>query len=229
MKAYVIALFNDQYSITCARRTVNTAREFNKDLHIQMVKATTPGETIDWEYTYPLQGEKKEDHGLHLVGYRSDNHRKIMACAISHLKLWDLCVEKNEPIIILEHDAVFTRKFKLSRISNHIEDGDICMINDPRGATRRGQMYHQNIIKWDYGMHVVDGVNMPDEKNPDGLAGNSAYVITPLAAKKAAEMQREIGLWPNDALLCRQFFPRKLKSYFPYITRVEQKRSTTTS
>ena len=78
-------------------------------------------------------------------------------------------------------------------------------------------------------MHVVDGVNMPDEKNPDGLAGNSAYVITPSAAKKAAEMQREIGLWPNDALLCRQFFPRKLKSYYPYITRVEQKRSTTTS
>lgn len=229
MKAYVIALFNDQYSLTSARTCVATARQMNDDLHIEMIKATVPGETIDWEYTYPLEGETKESHGMSLVGYRSNNYRKIMACSLSHLKLWDLCVEKDEPILILEHDSIFTRKFRINRILNNLDDGDIMMINDPRGATRRGQMFHENIIKWDFGVHHITGVNLPEEKNPDGLAGNSAYVITPMAAKQAADLQRQIGLWPNDALLCKQFFPRQLKSYYPYITKTIQTKSTTTS
>ena len=71
-------------------------------------------------------------------------------------------------------------------------------------------------------------MNGPDENVPDGLAGNSAYIITPSAAKKATELQKSIGIWPNDALLCKQLFPRQLKSYYPYITKVVQKKSTTT-
>lgn len=228
MKAYVIALFNDQYSISSARTTVATARQMSDDLHIEMIKAETPDKTYDWEYTYPMQGETKEEYGMKLIGYRAENHRKIMACALSHLKLWDLCVEKNEPIMILEHDTIFTRKFRPSKVWNQIENGEIVMINDPRGATRRGNQYHENIIKWDFGVNFIDGVNLQLEKTPDGLAGNSAYVITPNAAKQAAELQRKIGLWPNDALLCKQFFPRQLKSYYPYITTVAQRKSTTT-
>jgi hypothetical protein len=77
-------------------------------------------------------------------------------------------------------------------------------------------------------VHVVEGVNTSDENVPDGLAGNSAYVITPAAAKKASKLQSSIGIWPNDALLCKQLFPENLKSYYPYITKVEQRRSTTT-
>ena len=131
--------------------------------------------------------------------------------------------------MILEHDAIFHRKFTLNKIEKNIEDGDVVMINDPRGATRRGQLYHNNIVKWSYGLRVVEGVNTPDENNPDGLAGNSAYIITPKAAKKAIELQESIGIWPNDALLCKQLFPRKLKSYYPYITKVDQRQSTTVS
>jgi GR25 family glycosyltransferase involved in LPS biosynthesis len=29
------------------------------------------------------------------------------ACMISHMKLWQHCVDSNEPIMILEHDAIF--------------------------------------------------------------------------------------------------------------------------
>ena len=78
-------------------------------------------------------------------------------------------------------------------------------------------------------MNTIDGVNTSDENVPDGLAGNSAYIITPSAAKKASELQSTIGIWPNDALLCKQLFPKKLKSYYPYITRVNQLKSTTVS
>jgi GR25 family glycosyltransferase involved in LPS biosynthesis len=222
MKAFVITLFNDKYSVQSAENTIKTARQMNDDLHIEMVRAVTPKQIGDYTYSYPLMGETKTYEGMTLTGYATTETDKKIACSLSHMHLWEKCVEMDEPIMILEHDAVFTRKFKLGKLMNAIEDGDIVMVNDPRGATRRGQLYHDNIIRWDY------GVNGPDENVPDGLAGNSAYIITPSAAKKATELQKSIGIWPNDALLCKQLFPRQLKSYYPYITKVVQKKSTTT-
>jgi hypothetical protein len=41
------------------------------------------------------------------------------------------------------------------------------------------------------------------------------------------EKTSEIGIWPNDALLCRQFFPW-LQHYYPYFTKVQGSASTTT-
>ena len=228
MKAFVITLFNDKYSVQSAENTLKTARQMNDDLHIEMVRAVTPKGIGDYTYSYPLMGESSTYEGMTLTGYATTETDKKIACSLSHMHLWEKCVEMDEPIMILEHDAVFTRKFKLGKLMNLIEDGDIVMINDPRGATRRGQLYHDNIIRWDYGLNDIDGVNGPDENVPDGLAGNSAYIITPSAAKKATELQKSIGIWPNDALLCKQLFPRQLKSYYPYITKVVQKRSTTT-
>ena len=228
MKAFVITLFNDKYSVQSAENTLKTARQMNDDLHIEMVRAVTPDKIKDNTYSYPKEGETSTYEGMTLVGYKAKDVGKKIACSLSHMHLWNKCVEMDEPIMILEHDAVFTRKFKLGKLMNLIEDGDIVMINDPRGATRRGQLYHDNIIRWDYGLNDIDGVNGPDENVPDGLAGNSAYIITPSAAKKAIELQSTIGIWPNDALLCKQLFPRQLKSYYPYITKVVQKRSTTT-
>jgi len=228
MKAFVITLFNDKYSVESAEKTIKTARQMNDDLHIEMVRAVTPDKIKDTTYSYPVEGETSVYEGMTLIGYKAKDISKKIACSLSHMNLWNKCVQLNEPIMILEHDAVFIRKFRPSKILNGIEDGDILMINDPRGATRRGMVYHENIIKNDKGIHLVEGVNTPEETVPDGLAGNSAYVITPAAAKKAIKLQSSIGIWPNDALLCKQLFPEKLKSYYPYITRVEQRRSTTT-
>jgi len=229
MKAFVITLFNDKYSVQSAENTLKTARQMNDDLHIEMVRAVTPDKIKDNTYSYPKEGETKTYEGMTLVGYKAKDVGKKVACSLSHMHLWNKCVEMDEPIMILEHDAVFTRKFRLGKLLDAIEDGDIVMINDPRGATRRGTVYHENIIRWDKGLNTIDGVNTADENVPDGLAGNSAYIITPSAAKKAIELQSTIGIWPNDALLCKQLFPRNLKSYYPYITKVNQLKSTTVS
>jgi len=229
MKAFVITLFNDRYSLASAEKTLKTAKQMSDDLHIEMIRAVTPDKIKDTTYSYPVEGETSVYEGMTLIGYKAKDISKKIACSLSHMNLWNKCVQLNEPIMILEHDAVFIRKFRPSKILNGIEDGDVLMINDPRGATRRGMVYHENIIKNDKGIHLVEGVNTPEETVPDGLAGNSAYVITPAAAKKAIELQSSIGIWPNDALLCKQLFPEKLKSYYPYITRVEQKKSTTVS
>ena len=42
---------------------------------------------------------------------------------------------------------------------------------------------------------------------PQGIAGNSAYIMKPSGAKKMLDLVDEYGLWPNDALMCRQLVP----------------------
>jgi hypothetical protein len=61
-----------------------------------------------------------------------------------------------------------------------------------------------------------------------GIAGNSAYIIKPWAAKELIEKVYEYGMWPNDAIMCQQIVPwlgvTKL-----YYTKVQGLRSTTSS
>ena len=53
MKAFVITLFNDKYSVQSAENTLKTARQMNDDLHIEMVRAVTPDKIKDSTYSYP--------------------------------------------------------------------------------------------------------------------------------------------------------------------------------
>ena len=64
---------------------------------------------------------------------------------------------------------------------------------------------------------------------PQGLAGNSAYIIKPAFAKKLIDKLKEKGGWPNDSLMCKQFFPDQLKVVYPYFTKVQGIQSTTTT
>lgn len=65
-----------------------------------------------------------------------------------------------------------------------------------------------------------------EDERPDGLAGNSAYLLQPTAAVDLIQKVDEVGAWPNDALMCRQFFPW-LEERYPFITKVSTNQSTT--
>lgn len=43
-----------------------------------------------------------------------------ISCALSHISLWAHCVTINQPIVILEHDAVFDKKFDYHSAYNSI-------------------------------------------------------------------------------------------------------------
>ena len=62
---------------------------------------------------------------------------------------------------------------------------------------------------------------------PQGLAGNSAYIIKPYFAEKLLNKLKEKGAWPNDALMCKQIIPT-LGVTRNFYTRVQGLRSTTT-
>ncbi|MGB1192467.1 MAG: glycosyltransferase family 25 protein [Pseudomonadales bacterium] len=235
MISYVITIFNGphkEYSEKCADRLFDSAVKhgLNDLIAFEPYKATTPAMLGPSDYDkwhYPDQGvTRKHESGMEFTGYNGKLETRI-ACFKSHMHLWEKAVASNQPIMILEHDAVFVRWMRPSAVLEQLEPGDVLMLNDPRGATRRGNQYHENIISHNFGIYPIDGVNTDDENCPDGLAGNSAYIITPAAAEKALRLVDQYGYMPNDALLCKQWFGKNLKSIYPYVTRVEQTTSTT--
>ena len=67
-----------------------------------------------------------------------------------------------------------------------------------------------------------------DQTIPQGLAGNSAYIITPAGAEQLIKLVKEYGLWPNDAIMCRQLV-RRLGVTKKFYTHIQNLRSTTTT
>ena len=280
IKAFIISLMNNSQSQYTTRNLLHSINVTKSEVQPFIVPATTP-ETIDLDiktnfdkdyintlydktgklrYTWPKTSAEDGINfstGIYKRAYAAADWKKVAACSVSHMKLWRHCVDLNEPILILEHDAYFIKTFRYAKIAmcgkkddngvyygfNKRDDvnlmgewsGGICGINDPRGATRKGNIFHlklENIIGSipanREGLATVPYVDEPgDIPLPSGLPGNSAYVIKPWAAKKLLEKTSEIGIWPNDALMCRQFFPW-LQHYYPYFTKVQGSASTTT-
>lgn len=232
MKAYIITLSGNQQSTEMADRCVESIENTNSNINWHHFEAVTPltvatatkqvfGRNVPWTW----QEGNDFKTGLYKRPYEANDEARVVACALSHFSLWKKCADGNEPIMVLEHDAKFIRKFDISDLP---DNWGALGLNDPVGNTRKGRLFNQKIKEMGEGVHrvpVIDGPNEPPL--PMGLAGNSAYIIKPEAAKEVLETVADVGMWPNDAILCRQLF-RWLKVINPYYTIVQRGLSTTT-
>lgn len=190
---------------------------------IERYNAITPEQVYDLlnqeniRWNYPHEGKVFDiPTGLKKTAYSTVVPEKRIACALSHYFLWKTC---REPTVILEHDAIFTKDldFKYS-------DFDILGINDPRGATRKADLFHKLVQDNPNNFQSVPVIDKMDV--PQGLAGNSAYIINPAGAGVMLDLVNAYGLWPNDALMCQQLVP-KLGVTRTYYTKVQKLESTT--
>ena len=221
IRAFVITLHEHGYSERMAQRCIDST-----DLPIERWKAVDRDMAFrvmkhhDLKWTWAKNNTAPDCcpiSKLHQHPY--GNLLAKIGCSMSHFELWKYCVEIDEPILILEHDAVFARQLP------DVEFKGICQINDPRGATPHGDWWHEQTKLKGPGVHRKSLV-MPYGK-PDGLAGNSAYLIKPWAAQELIDAFYFYGVWPNDATMCAQLFPY-LQELYPYVTKVIQGQSTTT-
>jgi len=234
MKAYVITLKNNKYSQQVANRCVSSASRvgINVDKFFGVDKTESihvmQEHGLFWSWAHnntksaycPITGLKQTPYG---ASNKPATLETKIGCFMSHFLLWTKSVEEDIPLLILEHDAVFIRS-----LPEPIDFKGICQINDPAGATWKGQQWSQIMVRrGTVGVHEKTWITSDDERStrPDGLAGNSAYLIKPWAAKELIEKTHELGIWPNDALMCKQLFPY-LEEYYPFITKVEQLQST---
>ena len=217
MKAFVISIPGHQDSQIHADTCIQSVKDTNSELDIEKFTAIVP-ETmwqVDWKWPY---SKKKvcPTTGMTLKAYKTYDMSKRIAAAGSHYKLWQKSVELNETIMILEHDAIFTRQFKPFKF-----EGGAISINNPDHATFNWKLYDkldnsgEQEVPW-----------VADKNIPQGLPGHSAYIIKPDAAEKICSLQDTIGWWPNDAIMCKQLCTW-LRSYKPYFTKVQGIKSTT--
>lgn len=240
--AFVITMINDHASVVGARRTIKSIQDTKSTLRPFIEPAVTP-ETLDDElaqfgltvndWTWPRKpGGIKNDiaSGMELHAYGANDLLKVISCMVSHMKLWKFSVLVDQPIIILEHDAVFTRKFDIMNLPSLARDS-IIQLNDPRGATRKASEFYDKVQAAQVDLPDNTYATVPwidDRKIPQGIAGNSAYYIPPSIANALLKLVDEHGLWPNDALMCKQLLgDHLLKVAYPYFTTLQGIKSTT--
>ena len=229
MKAYCIALTNNEESMTGLNRLIESSFKVGNKFEIKHFDAVIPDQvdtllrSFQIEWNYPWQGIVNDfATGLVKSAYVTRNPKARIACALSHYMLWQDCVYNDEPFLILEHDAYFQRPLNFD-----INDTgfDIIGINNPLGCTRKAREYYQTII--DSNKQYLPSPWIDKRTVPQGLAGNSAYIIKPSGAKQLLDLVKEFGLWPNDALMCRQLVPKLGVSRTFYTTRQNLKSTTT--
>jgi len=229
-------MINNHESTVATRMVIESIKKTKSKLEPIILPATTPMtigdgmESLEMSgiaWTYPLdehQDGLDMKTGLRLTHYKTANHPNRVACMISHMRCWQKAIDLDETIVVLEHDALFTRQLKPNDLTEEWKGG-IIGLNDPRGATRRSQEFHRKVSSF-VGLQPVPSVD--DWDVPQGLAGNSAYMISPKGAKKLLDKVKDIGMWPNDALMCKQMFPW-LQVVYPYYTTIQRGLKSTTT
>lgn len=232
MFAYAIVMKDVEVSEHGYQKLVESSARVGNRFNIQKFEAITPqyvdktmaSQFIKWNYPWD-KTEHDMASGLIKHPYTTANPQARIACALSHYLLWKTAVKMRQPILILEHDAVFINAIDFT--PNQAGRYEIIGINDPRGATRKSAVYHQKIVDNRVAIQQAPWID-DDMSVPQGLAGNSAYIIKPSGAQKMIDLTKQYGLWPNDALMCKQLI-RTLAVTKKYYTTIQGLRSTTST
>lgn len=230
MKAYAIVINKHTVSENGFHELQVSSKGVGNDFTIERFNAIEPPQVnalmkqkkLQWNY--PDKGSVLDPWSeLRKTAYGGKDPLRRVACSLSHFLLWEKCVESNEPILVLEHDAIFVRKPDIDSLVE--SQYGVIGINSPTNATFSANRFDEMVQQ---GKENIQPVPMIASKEvPQGLAGNSAYIIKPFAAKHLIELCYKYGLWPNDAIMCQQLceFLGVTKTYY---TRVQGLRSTTT-
>jgi GR25 family glycosyltransferase involved in LPS biosynthesis len=233
MKAYVIRLEDDPKSVSAASHLVMSSSRVKNEFDITYYDAITPERVkglmtmgrLSWKYPWEHEGKHWDmASGLMLTPYKTANPNKRIACFLSHYLLWQHCAKGKTPYLIFEHDAEFTRKLDLELLEE--SKYGIIALNDPRGATKKSQLYYDLVKSKEEPVVAVPKIE--DLKHPQGLPGNSAYYIRPESARYLLQLVQRYGAWPNDAIMCQQLMPKQLGILRNFVTKVQGLSSTTT-
>lgn len=229
VKAYAIVINNHTISESGFHELQQSSKAVDNKFGITRFDAVIPNQVnvlmkeckLSWNY--PDVGSVLDPWSeLRKTAYGGKDPLRRVACSLSHFTLWNKCVEENEPIIILEHDALFIRHLDPTAILE--SKYGVVGINSPIHATFAFSRYDDMVQASP--QDLMPPPMLASKEVPQGLPGNSAYIIKPFAAKHLIGLCHKYGLWPNDAIMCQQLcnFLGVSKTYY---TRIQNLKSTT--
>lgn len=121
----------------------------------------------------------------------------VQGCFLSHYSLWLYCLEINEPVLVLEQDAMI-----LNLLPKNIEDQfDEFLLLDPFNKFSKSYVKNHN-ESHQVDQEVIDYQNTESRKKygvtSEYAMGLQGYIIKPSAAKKLQEKIFTNGYLPAD-------------------------------
>lgn len=185
MKSYVITITDNEKSVAAANRCIASAKKFGIDTQIHDAITPQKGAVgIAHKKEVPINGFKE----------RFSRFQNCLSAFLSHLSLWEKCIELNEPIIIFEHDAVV-----MDALPIHVNFDGLLSIGEPS--------YGQ------YGVGHILGVNKLFSKQY--LPGAHAYMLKPKGARELVRCSKTGRARPTDVYLNNTYFPW-IQEYYPW-------------
>lgn len=188
MKTFIIRIQGHEKSEASAQRCKKSILAFDPYVDVHMFDAYY-GSAKNLE----AQAKKKEFHSLDKLKERYSRYERCLGAFLSHFHLWSACTELDEPILILEHDAV-------------------CVAPINFNANFQGLLSigHPSYGKWN--TPEIMGVNKLTSKRY--LPGAHAYMINPKAARIIIQQAKACPC-PVDVFLNAENFPW-LEEYYPW-------------
>lgn len=102
MKSFIIRLSDYSNSVTWAKNAYTTAK--NNNWNVEYFEGVNGLKTSLEEYNLFLNPNHKKSQKLFA-------NKGTVGCLLSHYSLWNMCIELNESICILEHDVTIHAPF----------------------------------------------------------------------------------------------------------------------
>jgi len=109
----------------------------------------------------------------------------ILGCFYSHYRLWEKCIELNEPIMIFEDDVLFTRTY----LPVEFKDVLILVLGNPQKSEKYLPLLNDPV-----------GEPRAEEYYQASLPGTPGYAIKPHAAKKLVDEYKMYFLKSDNAV-----------------------------
>jgi len=186
MKNFIICLSKIPASLETATNLKNQLEKFNAE--VELFEGTYGNDAVKM-----MEDEHRSLHPLGIKGEINPTDEKInkmmspgvKGCFYSHYRLWQKCVELNEPIIIWEDDIVLSRPY----LSIDWEDVLVLAL----GHQQKSPRY----------MHLLtnpEGDPRPEIYKQSSMPGCCGYAIKPHAAKKLLKIYKNTFLPADNAI-----------------------------
>ena len=189
MKSFIIHLSKIQSSVETALKLKMQLETFNMPVELfEGTYGTDAVKMMDAENrTWHPFGIKGPDVELHISGQpdQKGNTPGVKGCFYSHYRLWQKCVELNEPIIIWEDDIVLTRPYF------PIDWTDVLIL--ALGHPSKTEKYRHYLEK-------PEGDPRPEPYFQSSMPGCCGYALKPHAAKKLIDTYNNTFLPADNAI-----------------------------
>ena len=188
MKSFIICLSKIESSLSTARDMQEVLSSYG--MESELFEGSYGNETVElfnnngrvchpWGFKGPQSLYSDDDKA-------SLSQPGVMGCFYSHYRLWQKCIELNEPIMVFEDDVKFTRSYEPVEFDEVL----ITVFGNP---TKSAKYYH----------YLTDPTGTPRAEGywQASMPGTPGYAIKPVAAKKLVEFFNNTFLPSDNAMM----------------------------